>query len=175
MWGIALGNVTAIPFQIEWFAYAQGAAYCTTILIALGILLLEVKLHFIKPNFKVIPSLIRKSVPFALLTLIMTIYYRIDVIMIEELLPGNSGVYEAGVYAQGYRLPEMASMFSLLFATLLLPMFSKMIAQKESVVDLMSLSFRLLVTPAILGAIAIYFYGMDFIRIFYSVEFQKIG
>ena len=167
------GNVTSIPFQIEWFAYAQGAAYFTTILVALGILLFEVKLHFVKPDFKEVPSLVRRSLPFAVLTLIMTIYYRVDVIMIEELLPGDTGVYEAGVYAQGYRLPEMASMFSLLFATLLLPMFSKMIAQKESVVDLMSLSFRLLVTPAILGAAAVYFYGMDFIRIFYSVEFQK--
>jgi O-antigen/teichoic acid export membrane protein len=165
------GNVTNIPFQIEWFAYAQGAAYAATIFVALIILLFEVKVKLEKPQLKIVPSLIRKSLPFAVLTLIMTIYYRIDVIMIEGMMP--NGVKEAGVYAQGYRLPEMASMFALLFATLLLPLFSNMLAKKESVIELMSLSFRLLITPAIIGAIAIYFYGMDFIRIFYSVEFEK--
>lgn len=170
--GILLwGNVTAIPFQIEWFAYAQGASYAATIAVALIILLFEVKVKLEKPQLTVLPGLIKKSIPFAVLTLIMTIYYRIDVIMIEGLMP--NGAKEAGVYAQGYRLPEMASMFALLFATLLLPMFSKMIAKKESVLDLMSLSFRLLVTPAIIAAIAIYFYSIDIIRIFYSVEYEK--
>lgn len=165
------GNVTAIPFQIEWFAYAQGAAYFITILVALAIILLEVRLKFVAPKFGVLPGLIKKSFPFALLTLIMTLYYRIDVIMIEELT--ENGVFEAGVYAQGYRLPEMASMFSLLFATLLLPMFSKMIVQKESVIELMTLSFRLLITPAIISAVVIYFYGMDFVQMFFSVARQE--
>lgn len=165
------GNVTAIPFQIEWFAYAQGTAYFITILVALAIILLEVRLKFVAPKFGVLPGLIKKSLPFALLTLIMTLYYRIDVIMIEELT--ENGVFEAGVYAQGYRLPEMASMFSLLFATLLLPMFSKMIVQKESVIELMTLSFRLLITPAIISAVVIYFYGMDFVQMFFSVARQE--
>ena len=165
------GNVVTIPFQVEWFAYAQGAAYATTIIVAMLILLFEVKIKLKLPEFSILPQLIKKSAPFALLTLIMTIYYRIDVIMIEGLLP--NGVTEAGIYAQGYRLPEMASMFALLFATLLLPMFSKMIAEKKNVIDLMSLSFRLLIAPAIFAAIAIYFYGMDIIQGFYSVEFEK--
>ncbi len=170
--GILLwGGVTDIPFQIEWFAYAQGAAYAATIVVALLILLYEAKVKFQRPNFKSLPSIVKKSIPFAMLTLIMTIYYRIDVIMIEELLP--DGVKEAGIYAQGYRLPEMASMFSLLFATLLLPMFSKMIAQNQKVIDLMSLSFRLLITPAIIAAVIMSFFSLDIIRIAFNAEFIK--
>ena len=166
------GGVTNIPFQIEWFAYAQGAAYMSTIVVALLILIFEAKVSLIKPNFKIVPSIIKKSVPFAILTLVMTIYYRIDVIMIEGMLP--NGVKEAGIYAQGYRLPEMASMFSLLFATLLLPLFSKMISKKESVINLMSLSFRLLVTMAIIAAIAVSFFSIDIVRmVFFTEVFQS--
>jgi O-antigen/teichoic acid export membrane protein len=165
------GNVTDIPFQIEWFAYAQGAAYGATIAVALVILLWEAKVKLQKPELGILPSIVRKSIPYALLTLIMTVYYRIDVIMIEELLP--EGVREAGIYAQGYRLPEMASMFALLFATLLLPMFSKMVAQKEKIVELMSLAFRLLITPAIIAGIIISFYSLDIIRIAFIEEFEK--
>lgn len=165
------GGVTDIPFQIEWFAYAQGAAYGATIVVALVILLWEAKVKFQKPEFEILPPIVRKSIPYALLTLIMTVYYRIDVIMIEELLP--DGVKEAGIYAQGYRLPEMASMFALLFATLLLPMFSKMVAKKEQIVELMSLAFRLLITPAIIAGILISFYSLDIIRIAFNEEFEK--
>jgi len=165
------GNVTTIPFQIEWFAYAQGAAYAATIAVALLILLFEAKVKFQIPQLKILPSIVKKSLPFAMLTLIMGIYYRIDVIMIESLMP--EGAKEAGIYAQGYRLPEMANMFALLFATLLLPMFSKMLAKNEKVINLMSLSFRLLVTPAIIAAITIAFFSIDIIRIFYDEEFIK--
>ena len=165
------GNVTDIPFQIEWFAYAQGAAYISTIIVALLILLFEAKVSLLKPNFKIVPSIVRKSMPFAMLTLVMTIYYRIDVIMIDELMP--NGALETGIYAQGYRLPEMASMFSLLFATLLLPLFSKMIVKKENIINLMSLSFRLLVTPAIIAAILVSFFSLDIANIIFETEFVK--
>jgi O-antigen/teichoic acid export membrane protein len=165
------GGITEIPFQIEWFAYAQGAAYAATIVVALLILLMEAQVKFQIPDLSILPSIVKKSLPFAMLTLVMTIYYRIDVIMIDELMP--NGALETGIYAQGYRLPEMASMFSLLFATLLLPLFSKMIAKKESVIGLMSLSFRLLVTAAIISAILFSFFSIDVARIIFDTEFSK--
>mgnify|MGYP000052714979 CR=1 FL=1 len=164
-------DIVNVPFRIEWFAYAQGAAYLSTIVVALAILLFEAKVKIEKPQFDVLPKIVKDSFPYAMLTLIMTIYYRIDVIMIESILP--DGAKEAGIYAQGYRLPEMASMFALLFATLLLPMFSKMLAQKEKIENLMSLSFRLLVTPAIIAAIVISFFSIDVVRILFNAEFEK--
>ena len=165
------GGVTDIPFQIEWFAYAQGAAYMSTIVVALLILLFEAKVKMLKPDFSIVSSIVKKSIPFAMLTLIMTIYYRIDVIMIDELM--DNGALETGIYAQGYRLPEMASMFALLFATLLLPLFSKMISKKESIINLMSLSFRLIITPAIIAAILVFFFSMDIAKIIFITEFTK--
>jgi len=165
------GNITTIPFQIEWFAYAQGAAYAATIVVAMLILLLEAKVKFQHPEFGVIPSIVRKSLPYAMLTLVMGIYYRIDAIMIESLM--SDGATEVGIYAQGYRLPEMANMFALLFATLLLPMFAKMLSKNEKIISLMSLSFRLLITPAIISAIIVSFFSIDVIHIFYNEEFIK--
>lgn len=165
------GGVTDIPFQIEWFAFAQGAAYATTILVALIILLWEAKVRVTLPEWKIVPSIVKKSFPFAMLTLVMTIYYRIDVIMIEEMLP--NGVKEAGIYAQGYRIPEMANMFALLFATLLLPMFSKMLSHKKDIINLMSLAFRLLMVTAIIAGILTAFYSLDIVRIAFIEEVVK--
>lgn len=156
------------PFQIEWFAYAQGVAYFISALVALIALLSKKANVVMKARANLVPQIIKESWPYALLTLVMTVYYRVDVIMLEHLLP--DGAHQAGIYAQGLRVPEMGNMFALLFAGLLLPMFSKMLSKKESIHGLMSLAFRLLVTPAILGAVFIHFFGLEIITLAFSSE-----
>ena len=50
----------------------------------------------------------------ALLILLMTLYYRIDTLMLERLLP--DGARQAGLYAQGFRFVEALNMLGYLFA-----------------------------------------------------------
>ncbi len=165
------GNVAGGTFRIEWFAYAQTASYILTIAVALGVVLKhsspEFELGFLR---KLLPSL-RSTFPYALLTLIMTLYYRVDAVMIETMLP--DGALKAGIYAQGYKLLETASMFAFLFATLLFPMFSGMLARKESIVHLMDLSFRLLVAPAILLAAVVWFYSYELMAFLYIDKVEE--
>ncbi len=136
------------PFKIEWFIYAQTIAYVITALIAL--LFLRGNFQFQKlawrPAFYA--AILKKSFPFALLILLMTFYSRIDSIMLERMLP--DGALQSGIYAQAYRILDAVNMFAFLFATLLLPMFSHMIKQKQPIDDLIKLSFSLIAVPAII-------------------------
>lgn len=145
--GILLwGNVTDKPFEIKWFVFAQTAAYGFTAVVAFAFVLARsgrIKLNY---DRKFIIAIFKKSYPFAILTLLMAFYNRIDSIMLERILPDGS--LQAGIYAQGFRILDAASMFALLFASLLLPLFSKMIKQKEPIGQLTQLSFILLVVPA---------------------------
>ena len=77
-------------------------------------------------------ALIKQSFPYALLILLMMFYNRVDSIMIERLL--EDGDMQAGIYAQGFRYLDAVNMFALLFAGLLLPMFSKMLAKNEKII-----------------------------------------
>jgi O-antigen/teichoic acid export membrane protein len=58
-------------------------------------------------------------------------------------------------------------MFALLFAGLLLPIFSKMIKQKESIGQLTQLSFILVVVPAIVIAITCSFFSTEIMELLY--------
>ena len=58
-------------------------------------------------------------------------------------------------------------MIAFLFAGLLLPMFARMIKLKDSVEQLVQLSFSLLVVPAIIVAICSYFYSTDIMSLLY--------
>ena len=93
LWG------SVIPvFKIEYFIYAQTFAYSLTALLGFGSVILLTKKSF--PDFgflsvlkidldltkTTIHKILKESYPYALLVLLMTIYNRIDSIMLEKLL-----------------------------------------------------------------------------------------
>ena len=102
--------------------------------------------------------IIKKSLPYALLILLMTIYYRIDSIMLERMLDDNS--LQAGIYAQAYRFFEASNMFAYLFAALLLPIFSRMLKLGEPVRDLVDFSFKTLMGFGLVLTVFCCFYSL---------------
>lgn len=133
--GIAGGR-----FQIEWFVYAQVAAYGLTAAVALGMLVGRKMPVFIVPGLRESALIIRQSLPYALLIFLMMVYYRTDGVMLERMLP--DGAYQAGLYAKGFTLMEAGNMVTYLFAVLLLPIFTRMLKKGEDIVPTLGLSFR---------------------------------
>ncbi len=153
-------------FKIDWLIYSQSASYIVTAIIAFFIVKAKsigLQLNF---NFKFFLVILRKSYPYALLVLLMTSYTRIDSVMIERLL--EDGATQAGIYAHGFRILDAASQYALLFSILLLPMFAKMLVNKENVARLLKISFLLLVIPAIIIAVNLFFYKTDIIYVLYE-------
>ena len=120
----------------------------------------------LKPNLKLIGGFAKAAYPFALLGLLMSIHSRTDAIMIERLLPGD-GKAEAGVYAASFRLLEAFLMVGYLFATILLPLFSRMIKEKEDVRELVSSSFVALFSFSLIISVAGVFNSKDIIELLY--------
>lgn len=159
------GNITNTEFKIKWFVFAQTAAYSLTALTAFLIVLFHSGKIKIKFDRQFSLAILKKSYPFAILTLLMATYNRIDVFLLERLLP--NGDTQAGIYFQAFRILDAAAMFALLFAGLLLPMFSRMIKQKEPIGQLAQLSFILIVVPAIIVAITCAFYSSEIMDLLY--------
>ncbi len=161
-------NIFGGYFSIEWFVYAQTLAYSITAIIALVAVLHrsgKLKLNWNVPFFLLI---LKKSLPFALLVLIMSFYNRIDPVLIERLLPGSIGMEQSGIYAQAFRLLDAGQNFSYLFAVLLLPLFSKMLKEKQSVTHLVNLSFSLIITGALIITLVSVFYGSEIMMLMYT-------
>lgn len=159
------GNITNTPFRIEWFVYSQTASYLLTAAVAFVLVLIHshnFKLHF---SPKISAELLRRSFPFALLTLLMSLYNRIDSVMLERLLP--DGGVQAGIYAQAYRISDACCMFAMLFANLLLPMFSRMIKQKENVAGLVRIATVLMMVPVVAGAAMCVIYRKPIMELLY--------
>lgn len=161
LWGNFAG-----PFRIEWFIYAQTFAFVVTAAIGVVIVLRQTgKIRFTW-NYPLLLSIVRHSYPFAILIVLMTIYNKVDSVMIERLLP--DGKYHAGIYASAYRLLDALMMFAFLFASLLLPMFSRMLKQKEPVAPLIGLSVSLLVIPSIIFCTSCFFFREEIMLLLYG-------
>jgi O-antigen/teichoic acid export membrane protein len=96
----------------------------------------------------------------------MMLYTRIDAIMLERML--IDGKIQSGIYAQAYRLLDAANIFGLLIAGLLLPIFSRLLKEKESIVPLLTNAGLILIGIALTFSIATSFYAYPIIELIYK-------
>jgi len=159
------GGITKTPFQIEWFVYVQTFAYLVTIFIALPIVLSHTRLRSPFVDYAYFKNILKQSLPFALLALFTSLHNRMDSVFLERLLP--NGASQSGIYASAFRLLDAAMIIAYLFSVLLLPMFSKMIAKKESVIGLLRTAFSLIFIYGITLAVASFFYSDPLMNLLY--------
>ena len=160
------GNFTSEPFRIEWFVYAQTASYSLTLITSAVIVRYRAGTFFRRINLRNSLRILKLSYPFALLILLMSLFNRVDSVMLERLLP-EIGKEQAGIYAQSFRIFDAASQFSLLFAMLLLPMFSRMISRDENVNELIRIAMPLLMVAGLTAAISCNYYKQEVIDLLY--------
>lgn len=115
-----------------------------------------------------IKEVLNNAFPYALLGILMALYYRLDAVMIERLLPENQGSTEAGIYAASFRILDALVMFPYLIAGVLMPMFAKAIKQKEDVSSLVLSSSKLLLYFSIPLAAICYFFSAPIMHLLYT-------
>jgi O-antigen/teichoic acid export membrane protein len=163
------------PIQISWFVYAQTVSYTLAVLLALIIVLThtgKIKLSF---NFTFSLAILRQSLPYAILVLLMSIYNRLEPVLLERLLDGNIGLQQTGIYGRAFRLFDAGNNISLLFAALLLPMFSSLLKKGEPLIHLVKLSFTIIITMSLGVAIISIIFGDNLLSLlFHSKEINNI-
>jgi O-antigen/teichoic acid export membrane protein len=128
-------------FKIEWFIYAQLFSFGLSALVAFILVIWKVGVPKFHIGKLLSYAIIKKSLPFALLVLLMMLYSRMDALMLERL--HVHGHKQVGLYAQSYRMLDASLMFIMLFSGLLYPIFSRMIKEKSDVKPLLTSSSKL--------------------------------
>jgi len=154
-------------FNVFWFVGAQIMANFLVVIAALLFILNKIKWPSFKIDFSIIKGLFKKVLPFALISFLMAVYYRIDGVMLERLLKID-GAEQSGVYAAAYRLLDAANMAGYLFATILLPLFSKLLAEKEEVGKLLKFSANLLLVLVLSLSISVWAFANPIMDLLYT-------
>lgn len=167
------GGVTNEPFRIEWFVYCQTAAYTIAALTALVIVVAKGRVTRLSWNPTFFLMILKKSLPFAILFLLMSFYNRIDSVMLERMLPDGIGAFEAGIYASAFRLLDALVMIAYLFSVILLPLFSKMLKNNESITPIVKSSFSLLFLFSVTAVVLLEIFRMPVMDLLYREHVEE--
>jgi O-antigen/teichoic acid export membrane protein len=152
-------------FRIEWFIQAQ--IFCYFVAASVGYLILRrigrVRLKF-SLNVHEVTAIMKQSLPYALLIFQMSIYNRADAMMVERM----SGKEQADIWAAAFRLLEVSNMFGLMFATMLLPLFGRMLSQKQEVHTIVRVCVNMMLPMSVMVAVASGFFAGDIMNLLYK-------
>lgn len=158
------------PVTVLQFAFAQTLALLCTVAFVWAILRKKVALSSrpawlrdFRRGRAALIVLLKNSFPFALVTLLMSAYTRLDGILLERILA--DGRAHAEVYAGAYRLLDAANMLGYLFASLLLPMFAQLLRRGAPVRPLVSVGFRLIWAGSICVAACVFFARRELVEL----------
>jgi len=144
---------------ITHFIAAQILSILITIAIA-TIILFGKKVSFsFNISWSQTKSLVKRALPFGLVFLLMTLYTRMDGVMLERLLDDNG--LEAGIYAAAFKLYDASNMIGFLFATLLLPMFSSLSKKTSQLSELSTQALQILMALVIPLVCLVFIYSKD--------------
>ena len=155
-------------FNAIWYLQAQTLAYICTLLFALTVVLRHAENISFKINIQFFKEILKQSLPFALLVLLMSVYSRIEPVLLERLLD-DKGI-QAGIYSRAYRLFDAGNNISNLFAIMLLPMFTATIKNKPELNNLIKTSFNVIVAMAGIVLVLCVFFNHEIMQMMYNPE-----
>lgn len=161
-------HVFGMQIDAMSFVYAQTVGYILTSIICFVVVLNKTHTFKLNWDWAFNRMILKKSLPYAVLFLLMTFYNRFDSVMIEKLLGGDLGKEQSGIYAKSFRLLDAANQIATLFSIQLIPLFSRMLKQNDNIENIVKLSFTLLLTPALIVSISTIFYAEHFFEKIYT-------
>lgn len=164
---LLLYPATAGRFRIQWFVTTQIFCYLATAIAAYVVLvrIARVRLRFAFHGPTVL-RIIRDTLPYALLIFQMSIYNRADAMMVERIC--RDGKTQATIWASAFRLLDMVNMLGLMFATMLLPLYGRMLSQKQDVAGIVKLCMNMLMPLSFVVGVAGIFFSGDIMHLLYN-------
>lgn len=160
------GNLGFISMDINVFVVTQTLSYVVAAIIATMVVVYKGGKFSTEIKRSAAIALLKQSLPYAMLILLMATYSRMDIIMVERLLPDGS--QNAGIYAQAFRLVDAYNMFPFLVAGLLLPIFSKMIKEQQALSSFVEYSFNIVMVPVLALALCTFFFRDQIMQLLYN-------
>ncbi len=167
------GFVPKENFNIYSYIYSQTFSYVVTLAIAIAIVLKHTGKLTIRINIPFVIMIIKKSLPYALLVLLMSFYNRLEPVLIERILPDDIAATQAGVYARAWRLFDAGNNISYLFSVILLPLFAAIIKEKEDLQGLVKQSFGIMLSMTCTIAVLCIFYSHNFMEVMYPDQLNN--
>ena len=174
---ITAGSVLLLPtgyhMSIQLYIQLQTFGYFLTFLMAFLFFKRIIGTIDWKIDLLHFKAVLQKSLPFALLIILMSLYTRIDGILLHTF--ATNGNVETGIYAKGFRLLDALYMFGMIFAGLLFPMFSNVLRESvQKVKELVLISSHFLMSGVIIVVFILIGHAGYILQLIYTSKSEAI-
>lgn len=152
-------------FSIRWFLYIQ--IFSTALACLTAWIIIQFRYQRFNPariHKSEMLALIKSSLPYAALILLMSIYIRSTPLLLERL----AGATENGLFAEVFRILDMLNMLGYLFAGMLLPMFARMLANHVDFHPLLRNSTNILMSVSLAVTAWALIYARETMQLLYQ-------
>lgn len=136
------------PVSLEWFIGIFVSSSSISLLTAAFIYFRLVSFPRLKWDRRFFLSLLRQSYPYAMLVILMMLCVRLDAVFLETIHP--QGTRQVAYYTQSFRLLDACWMFAVLFGSILLPVYSRVLKEKSSTTGIMTHALNLLLSGGLI-------------------------
>ena len=163
-----------ISIFVDWGLFGVTLSYILANFITLIFLYYVLNKHLVKPKFEFdkpfCKKILRLSLPFAIGSILYTIYYSIDVIMLTELV----GDYATGIYNATYKLISVLTFFYSVYTAVFFPVMSKFFKNDKKLLTIsFDKSVKYLMLIMIPLALSTMIYSADIIQLIYGNEYSQ--
>ncbi|MDO5843084.1 MAG: flippase [Methanobrevibacter ruminantium] len=170
--GLLLLLFTFITIFFDLGLKAIAMSYTLTYLIYMIIMAYEIIKHYGAPKFELdLPFWIgtaKKSIPFGLSIFFYTVYFSIDVVMVQMI----AGDYATGLYNSAYKIVSVFAAFYVIYQYVIFPLMSKLYAEDTNLLKVsfeQSFKYSLLILLPL--SIGVYLYSDYIINLIYSSQY----
>lgn len=146
--GLLIYTTLVEPVSLKWFVAAFVGSSGFSLLVATFFYLKIVAFPKIQWDTDFFKAIFRQSYPYAILVIIMMLTSRLDAVFIEKLHP--NGTKQVSYYTESFRLLDACWMFAVLFGSILLPVFSRVLKDNTSTTGIMTTALNILFSGGIL-------------------------
>ncbi|OAQ38817.1 hypothetical protein A5893_12285 [Pedobacter psychrophilus] len=160
-----------INWTINLYALSQLIAVLISIILCYWILIRHKINLFFNISFKLNFSVLKPLMPFAIFAFLVLAYNKIDVVLLQKLLPNGS--LATGNYAAAYRFLDASNMLPILFASLFYPVVSKNIIEKKHIGNFIKPGLSFLIAISLIVCFGSWFYRENLMSLFYGAKSSK--
>lgn len=156
--------LTHISVEAYIYAYLASAVVSMVVLYILLVRLIGV----IKPGWDnaAMKDLLRKSFPFAVITVLYSINDKVDQVMLERMIGGDEGKHETGLYGGAYRWVDTTMMYLWTVLPIFFAKFAHHLRDDKALSRLLAFGQPIAAIPMLFAGVFAMFYGDKLLFLF---------
>jgi len=172
---VTVGGIAALYMGFGVIGLGWIAILSSAIMLIVGFVLIGTQFNLGRPVVQktFLMSIGKEAVPFAAISILITIYYRSDMLLLSKLpVPAISNEEAVGLYSASYKIIDTMQMIPGIVSAAVFPLFSRLYVQDEQV--LQSSYKRILKYLVYLGipmAVGVSLLAEPIIKLVYGAEF----